>query len=170
MKNIALVGFSVFAMLISCKCKKVTTDVAAVEATASAEVKNPENTMNSSEKAQEAATVEYEANSRGYFLKVKYANGKLAFTNERDSDKMKEVALTKAQADELNSLLYSIKAESLPELKAPTEKRFYDGAAMANIHINKNGNVYSSDTFDHGFPPASIEQFVKKLLSYTKEK
>jgi hypothetical protein len=66
--------------------------------------------------------------------------------------------------------LGSFKAESVPTLKAPTEKRFYDGAAMANIHITKSGNTYSSETFDHGFPPASIEKFVKKLLSYTEEK
>ena len=170
MKNIALVGFSVFAMLISCKCKKATTDAASVEAETNAVVKNTENAMAGSDKIQEATAVEYEASSRGYFLKVKYTDGKLAFTQERDSDKMQFVALTKAQTDELNSLLNSFKVESLPELKAPTQKRLYDGAAMANIQITKSGNIYSSDTFDHGFPPASIEKFVKKLLSYTTEK
>jgi hypothetical protein len=83
---------------------------------------------------------------------------------------MQKVQLTKAQADELNALLDEVEAAKLPELKAPTEKRFYDGAAMANIHITKKGKTYSSETFDHGFPPATIEKLVKKLLSYTEEK
>jgi hypothetical protein len=181
MKNLVLLGFSVVTMFVSCKCKKATAEAASAE-TVVMEVKPGENMSEeltpatNATKAEEATTVqvtdglEYEANTRGYHLKVKYANGQLGYTRERDSDKMQKVQLTKAQADELNALLDEVEAAKLPELKAPTEKRFYDGAAMANIHITKKGKTYSSETFDHGFPPATIEKLVKKLLSYTEEK
>ncbi|MFC4816235.1 hypothetical protein [Flavobacterium sp. GCM10023249] len=187
MKNLALIGFSVVTLLISCKCKKATTDtvvsnqvpkneVAAVQgvtdngtvADSAAAIVQPKN--EDSLKSQETvAGVEYEANSRGFYLKVKFQEGKLTYTKERDSDALQTVQLTKAQVEELNSLLNGVEAAKISELKAPTEKRFYDGAAMANIHITKSGKTYSSETFDHGIPPAQIEKLVKKLLSYVKD-
>lgn len=183
MKNLVLVGLSVVTLLISCKCKKATSDSAASEQATAVEVKDGVNNQEkvitadttpktaveeNIDKNQESDGVVYEASSRGYFLKVKFADGKLAYTKGRDSEKMEEVVLTKAQSDELNSLLNAFKPEVLPGLKAPTEKRFYDGAAMANLSITQKGSAFTSETFDHGFPPATIEKFVKKLLSYTK--
>ena len=181
MKNLALIGFSVVTMLVSCKCKKAVADAAPAEAV-NMEVK-PGETMPDNlvpvEKAakpeemktiQESEVVEYEANTRGYFFKVRYAGGKIGFTRERDSDKMQMMELTKAQVEELNTLLGTVELTKLPDMKAPTEKRLYDGAAMANLKITKGGNEYNSQTFDHGAPPVPIDKFVKKLLSYVKEK
>jgi hypothetical protein len=48
-------------------------------------------------------------------------------------------------------------------LKAPSEKRFHDGAAMANLKIVHKEKTYQSKTFDHGTPPKEIEKLVKKI-------
>jgi hypothetical protein len=53
--------------------------------------------------------------------------------------------------------------ENLTNLKAPTEKRFYDGAAIANLKIIYNGKIYQSSDFDHGFPPMQIKRVVEMI-------
>ena len=54
--------------------------------------------------------------------------------------------------------LNKIDLENLPNLKAPTEKRFYDGAAIANLNIIYKGKKYQTSNFDHGFPPMEIKR------------
>jgi hypothetical protein len=45
----------------------------------------------------------------------------------------------------------------LKDLKIPTEKRFYDGAAIANLKIIYKG-VNETPSFDHGSPPYEIKK------------
>lgn len=123
------------------------------------------------DKQDSELVVEYEALSRGMFLKVKYANGLVNVFNDRDnSEKSTSVKLTKVQYDELNKLLGAIQPEKLETMQAPTQARLYDGAAHANMTITTKGKTYSCSGFDHGQPPADIEKFVKKLLSYAEKK
>jgi hypothetical protein len=58
--------------------------------------------------------------------------------------------------------------EELPKLKYPTQKRFYDGAAIANLKIRYQDKDYETVDFDHGFPPAEIEKIVNKIVSLAK--
>jgi hypothetical protein len=58
--------------------------------------------------------------------------------------------------------------DSLPKLKAPTEKRFYDGAPIANFKITFQDKTYETPSFDHGFPPKEIKKFVNKINSFAK--
>jgi hypothetical protein len=62
-----------------------------------------------------------------------------------------------------------MKLDSLPKLKAPTEKRFYDGAAIANFKITFKDSTYETTSFDHGFPPKEIKKFVNKINSFAKQ-
>ena len=110
---------------------------------------------------------EYEANTRGFYLKIKYSSGVLYFTNQRGSELFKSVSLTEAQTKELNQLLDGVVLESLPNLKDPSQKRFYDGAAIANLKITKSGKEFKTVDFDHGNPPAPIAKLIEKLVSYT---
>lgn len=153
-------------VLLSCKCKKEVAQTSdSSQTTLVDNVRADESKVNNQELT---SVVEYNANTRGYFLKLVFTNNKLMFTNERDSENLKTVQLDKSQIDELNKLLTSINVEGLASLKDPTQKRFYDGAAIANLKITKNGKEYSTVDFDHGFPPVAIEKFVTKLVSYTK--
>ena len=63
-------------------------------------------------------------------------------------------------------MVKEIDLEGMPDLKAPSEKRFYDGAATANLKITRNDDVYESQGFDHGEPPAQLKKLVDKLMTY----
>jgi len=54
-------------------------------------------------------------------------------------------------------------------MKWPTEKRYYDGAAHANIIFESKGVKYPANGFDHGFPPAEVEKLVNKKITKLAE-
>ena len=71
-----------------------------------------------------------------------------------------------------NEMVTLIKAVDLAKVKGfkwPTEKRFYDGAAHANITFISGGVEYPASGFDHGFPPVEIEKLVNKILKLTEK-
>ena len=106
--------------------------------------------------------IQYEANTRGFYNKLILKNATISSTNDRDGkenpivQKVSEV-VWKALILEL----YKVDLENLSNLKAPTEKRFYDGAAIANLKITYKGKIYQSSDFDHGFPPMQIKRVVE---------
>ena len=111
--------------------------------------------------------VEYKAYSRGFYQVVTIENQMVFITKTRDE---KPVAFKIPIADwkSLNMVIQELDLESLSQLKAPTEKRLFDGAAIANLKITKQGKTYESQSFDHGYPPAETEKIVNKILSFVK--
>ena len=55
-------------------------------------------------------------------------------------------------------------------MKWPTEKRYYDGAAHANITFESKGVKYPANGFDHGFPPAEVEKLVNLITKLAETK
>ena len=113
------------------------------------------------------STIEYQALSRGFYLNVIIQGKKMAIIREREGLR-KEYVLTNADYKEVASLYQKIKLNELNEYKAPTEKRFYDGAAIANLTINYQGQSYHTSGFDHGNPPVEIADFINKIVSFTE--
>ena len=70
--------------------------------------------------------------------------------------------------DSIRYLVQKIEVSKLPYLKAPTDKRLYDGAAAATLTLVKDKTSYSSSTFDDGYPPRKISDLVIKLLALEK--
>ena len=119
----------------------------------------------------ESAVIEYTANSRGFYQKISIQDQMVLISNDRSGND-KAVA-TKIAADDWEELVVSFKKielDNLSKLKAPTEKRFYDGAPIATFKIMFKDETYKSPSFDHGFPPKNIEQFVNKINSFVKQK
>ena len=111
--------------------------------------------------------VEYKAYSRGFYQTIRVENQMVLKSKSREE---KPVAL-KLSAAEWNSLILvvnELNLEMLSQMKAPTEKRLFDGAAIANLKITKQGETYESHSFDHGYPPAETEKIVNKMLSFVK--
>lgn len=108
--------------------------------------------------------IQYEANTRGFYQKVVLKNATISSTNDRDG---KENPIVQKVSDaDWNALiqeLNKVDLENLSTLKAPTEKRFYDGAAIANLKIIYSGKTYQSSDFDHGFPPMQIKRVVEMV-------
>ena len=62
-----------------------------------------------------------------------------------------------------------INLDELANYKDPTQKRFYDGAAIANLKVMYKDKEYRTTDFDNGFPPVEIEKLVTKITLLAKE-
>jgi len=118
----------------------------------------------------EAAVIEYVANTRGFYQKIPVEGQMLRASSDR-SGKEKTVATKISNADwkAVVKSFKTIELDSLAKLKAPTEKRFYDGAAIASLKITYKDKAYETKAFDHGFPPKEIEKLVNKITSFAKQ-
>ena len=115
-------------------------------------------------------TVQYTANTRGFFQKIIIINQKATILRDRNGEKSpEEITISDKDWKEIIGYFEKIDLEKLPTLKDPTQKRFYDGAAIANLKIRYQDKNYETIDFDHGFPPAAIEEFVNKIVSLAKQ-
>jgi hypothetical protein len=114
------------------------------------------------------AKIEYTANSRGLYNNTVVENKTVSVTNTRDGKPVSN-SLTDSQWNTLIKEFKKVNLEEIPSLKAPTQKRFHDGAAMADLKITYKGKTYESQTFDNGFPPEKIKNLVNTILSFSKK-
>jgi len=118
----------------------------------------------------ETAVIEYVANTRGFYQKITVQKQMYAVSKDRNN---KEIGtpkkITDAQWKKMIAAFQEVPLEELPNLKSPTEKRFYDGAAVANLKITFKGKTYESIAFDHGNPPVEIEKLVTIIADLAKE-
>lgn len=117
-------------------------------------------------KEMKNSTIEYQAVSRGFYLNINIQDEKLTMTRERDGE-TKEYKLTSEDWKDLANLYKKVEIEKIATYKDPTQKRFYDGAAIANLRIVYEGKAYETVGFDHGNPPVEIQEFVNKIVSFS---
>jgi hypothetical protein len=116
------------------------------------------------------AVIEYAAGSRGFYQKIIIEKKMASVSSERaGKDKIVPMKISNSDWKELVSFFKTIELDSLAKLKAPTEKRFYDGAAIASLKIIYKDKAYETKAFDHGFPPKEIEELVNKITSFAKQ-
>ena len=115
-------------------------------------------------------TIEYTANTRGFYQKITIKYQMVSISKDRNNnDKASSTKISDADWAALINDFKEVKLETLKDLKAPTEKRFYDGAAIANLKINYKDKDYETTSFDHGFPPKEIKKLVDKINSFSKK-
>lgn len=112
--------------------------------------------------------LEYTAVSRGIYKKIIVQNKTATVTNGRNAEAV-EVKIDEAKWKQIAAEFSKINLENIPNLKAPTEKRFYDGAAIGNLKVTQNQKTYETKGFDNGFPPKEIEKLVNLLVDFAKE-
>lgn len=118
----------------------------------------------------EMPVIKYEANARGLALAVKVENQILYVSRVRDfKDYEEKIKISDADWKEIVTLTKAVDLSKVKDLKWPTEKRFYDGAAHANIIFISGGVEYPANGFDHGYPPVEIEKLVNKILKLTEK-
>jgi len=116
---------------------------------------------------QDSLSIEYSTLSKGSYRLITINKKDISVINKRDA---KPIIKACGEKD-WDNLIYALKPvdiENLPNLKAPTQKRLFDGAAIASLVITYNGNTYKSASFDHGNPPKEIESIVKEILSISE--
>ncbi|MEM1002747.1 MAG: hypothetical protein AAGH46_08865 [Bacteroidota bacterium] len=79
--------------------------------------------------------------------------------------KSESLNIPKKEWDSIQYLVSKIAISQLLDLKAPTDKRLYDGAASATLTIVKDKKSWVSSPFDDGYPPTEISKLIYKLLS-----
>ncbi|WP_337968074.1 hypothetical protein [uncultured Flavobacterium sp.] len=112
--------------------------------------------------------IEYSAMSRGLYKKIMVQNKTVSIINGKNTEAV-ESKISDAKWKQIAAEFSKINLESIPTLKAPSEKRFYDGAAIGNLKVVQNQKTYETKGFDNGNPPKEIEKLVNLLLDFTKE-
>ena len=109
----------------------------------------------------ETAVIEYTATTRGFYQQIVVQNQKFTATKDRNgNEKLVQQNISKSDWKKMIDAFQEVDLEGIPNLKGPTEKRFYDGAAIANIKVTYKGRTYETNGFDHGNPPVEIEKLV----------
>ena len=117
------------------------------------------------------AVLEYTANTRGFYQKITIQDQMVSVSKDRSgNDKPVVTKISDKDWKELIGYFETIELDSLPTLKAPTEKRFHDGAAIASLDVSYKDKTYKTTSFDHGNPPESIKKLIDKINSFSKEK
>ncbi|MBM6500773.1 hypothetical protein [Flavobacterium macrobrachii] len=118
------------------------------------------------------AVLQYSAHTRGFHLKIIVNNQTATVSKGRTPDSMTQTQTKISDSDwkELIALFEKTNLETFPDLKDPTQKRHYDGAAIADLKVRYQDKNFETVDFDHGFPPAEIEGLVNKIVALTDEK
>ena len=114
--------------------------------------------------------IDYTANTRGFYQNITIKDQLVSVSKDRNNnDKAISTKISDADWAALINDFKELKLETLKDLKAPTEKRFYDGAAIANLKITYKDKSYETTSFDHGFPPKEIKKLVDKINTFAKK-
>lgn len=113
---------------------------------------------------EETITVEYRAISRGGLFKHIMINNKNISTISKNGETSKPKTCSETEWEKLVSAYKTIDAKAIPNLKAPSKKFMFDGAAIATLKITINDTVYTTESFDHGNPPKEIKALVDEIL------
>jgi hypothetical protein len=114
--------------------------------------------------SQIAIGFEYTAGSRGYYKQIKIDKKQVLVSNKREKNP-KTSTCSKSNYNTLMELVKKIEIKNLPDLEPPSKNHQFDGAPLARLTITYNGNVYETQSFDHGNPHITIAPLVKEILS-----
>lgn len=117
------------------------------------------------QKQSEDITITYEAITRGSNMIITAKQDAVTINSTRTEKISSTATVSEEQWKEVIKELEKVELEKINELKAPTNKRLYDGALIASLTIQLKDTTYHSSSFDHGHPPAEIEALVNKIIS-----
>lgn len=164
MKNLIYIS-SLAVFLLSCNCPKK-----GIKPTKETNVIENGLMTNDSLKQSSIPTILYEANARNFVLKLKVENQILYVTKHRDIIGYEsQVKISDNDWKEITDLVKKVDLNKVKDLKWPTEMRYYDGAADANVIFISNGLEYPAKGFDHGHPPLEIEKLINKIVKLTEK-
>lgn len=110
--------------------------------------------------------IEYNARTRGSFITIYLKENSLIYKSPKEE---KSISLKEKDIQEVEREISKINLFEINDLKAPSEKRFTDGALSANFNIKKNGVTYISSDFDHENPPKELKDLYTILIIIYKK-
>lgn len=119
---------------------------------------------NSKSKGMENITLEYEYYSRGTYGKLRVNNKSILTYDKRDLLKPStEKTISDSDWELLSKLVSELNLNAIATYKDPTQKRFYDGAPIAEFVIKTADKEYKTVAFDHGDPPVELKIIIDKI-------
>lgn len=118
---------------------------------------------------QEAITLEYTTQGKSAYKSITIQKKRVSKINKHGAKPVNNV-LSEKDWTKLMAILKTFDVKNIPHLKAPSQDRFFDGAAIGKLKIKYHNNTYESQSFDHGNPPKEIAALVKEILSISKNK
>lgn len=109
--------------------------------------------------------IEYQAMTRGSNREVVLTKDVLEVRDVTGTSEVSSTIITVEQWNDILKELEKVEVAKMPELKAPTNKRFYDGALIGTLTVRTKDTIYRSSSFDHGNPPSEIANLVNKIVS-----
>ncbi len=111
------------------------------------------------------STIEYQALSRGSFFQVTIEKNSIEKTTDRSLKNKTTTECSEKDWNTVLSIVQKMEVEKINELKAPTDKRLFDGALNAQVKFIYQNKTFTSSSFDHGHPPEELKQLVNTILS-----
>lgn len=115
------------------------------------------------------SAVTYQAISRGTFEYINVSKSKISITTDKSLQQIQDYTCDAQDWIEIKALLDALNTKTFQQLKAPTDKRLFDGAAHATLSVKQGDVLLTTPSFDHGFPPKEIENLVNKVLSLAEK-
>src|SRR5690554_990122 len=112
---------------------------------------------------KENLAIEYQASTRGSQSKLIIKNDSLIVMEEGRKESVNYYPLSNKEWNALVKEVNKIDRDKVKTYKAPTNKRATDAARTTQIKVVYKGEVYESDLFDEGHPPAEIKSLVDKV-------
>ena len=122
-----------------------------------------------SQRNTENVKISYQAISRGFYKQLTFEEARMTYSEDRNLLRIDTFKISKNEWKQILELTNKLDLESLENLKAPTDKRLYDGAAHTTITIDIDGKTFSSASFDEGHPPSELEALVNKMLTISEK-
>lgn len=116
------------------------------------------------ETRNQSMSFEYSQHSRGIYQNISINKKSITIKNKREGDVI-GTGCSEEQWQKIMDAIEDIDIENIQNLEAPSQKRLYDGAAIAKLKVTFEGKIYETPIFDHGNPHAEIANLVKEILS-----
>lgn len=113
-------------------------------------------------------SIEYKAFSRGYFMAIFVDENIIKKYNDHTLKEFDSKKCSQKDWDLILHYLDTITLEKIAELSVPSNKSSLDKKAQAQLKITSGTEVYTSISFDHGYPPAELKLLIDTILALTK--
>ena len=113
--------------------------------------------------SQEIEEVVFNAHTRGSSENITVVNYNVFHKTQKDS---KTHFINKDKRETLESIINKIDVSKIADLKAPSNKRMFDGALHASVSIKIGDKTYVSSSFDDNNPPAELKPLVDLLRRF----
>lgn len=107
----------------------------------------------------------FNAQTRGRSENISLTNNKLTYKTLQESGSYN---LTQEELQQIQKEIAKINLNKIATLKAPTDKRMFDGALIAHLTLKTKEGNFTSSNFDHDNPPSELKALIDLLRSYCK--